>query len=71
MSVNPSKRFGIPVDVNKDYAVFELSEQYEIDSRDFLSKGRSTPYQGKRVYGKCVKTVINGGTVWKDVTIAK
>jgi len=71
MSVNPARRFGIPVDIEKDHSVFRLDGEYTIDGADFLSKGRSTPYLNKKVYGKCVKTVIDGGIVWKDETIVK
>ena len=71
MSISPARRFGIKVDMKNDYSIFELSEEYTVNSNDFASKGRSTPYEGKRVYGKCVKTVIGGETVWKDATIVK
>ena len=71
MSISPARRFGIKVDMKNDYSIFELSEEYTVNSNDFASRGRSTPYEGKRVYGKCVKTVIGGETVWKDATIVK
>ena len=71
MSISPARRFGIKVDMKNDYSIFELSEEYTVNSNDFASKGRSTPYEGKRVYGKCVKTVIGGETVWKDATIVR
>ncbi len=63
MSVNPSKRFGI--DLGDDYAEWELDTEYEIHSRDFLSKGKSMPWEGRKVYGLCTKTVCNGKTVYE------
>ncbi len=63
MAVNPRERFGL---VNgKDYAVFDISEEYEINPEEFLSLGRATPFTGKKVFGKCVLTVSNGKVVYE------
>ena len=70
MSVKPAERFGIKVG-ESDLAVFELSNEYAIDANEFLSKGRSTPFDGYKVFGRCVKTILNGEEIWTDVTIAK
>ena len=66
MSVNPRKRFGIPV--GGDFTVFDVSEKYRIDPADFVSMGRSTPFEGREVYGKCILTVTGGKIVWQDST---
>lgn len=63
LAVNPRRRFGIPM--GNDHTVWDLSEKYVIDPNDFLSKGRSTPFEGYEVYGKCVLTVSDGKTVYK------
>ena len=65
LSVNPRKRFGIPL-TKEDYAVFEIGSEYTIDPKEFLSKGKSTPFVGERVYGKCLLTVCGGKTVWQE-----
>ncbi len=69
MSVNPAKRFGLDdalVDGGvADFAVFDLDEEYEINSKDFLSKGKSTPFNGYKVYGKCLLNVHGGEIVYK------
>ena len=62
MSVNPRKRFNISTDVG--YTVFSCEREYEINTDDFLSQGRSTPFEGKRVYGECLLTVYNGKAVY-------
>ena len=49
-----------------DFTVFDLEEKYEIDPKEFLSKGKSTPFAGKTVYGRCKMTVCNGKIVWED-----
>ena len=67
MSINPSKRFGITQ--NNDYSVWDLNAEYKIDPADFLSKGKSTPFTGMNVFGKCLLTVHNGKAVWLDSSI--
>ena len=62
MSDNPRKRFSLPL--GEDYSVWDLDEEYTIDPDKFLSKGRATPFEGKRVFGKCLATVRNGKLVW-------
>lgn len=64
MSINPRKRFGLPLD-SGDIAVFDLNAEYEIDPSAFLSKGKSTPFQGMRVFGKCMATFCGGDLVWR------
>ena len=58
MSEAPRARFDIDTDVG--FTVFDLEEEYEIDPSTFKSKGRATPFEGKKVYGKCLMTVYNG-----------
>ncbi|MBQ7408289.1 MAG: dihydroorotase [Clostridia bacterium] len=65
ISVNPRKRFAIEGDAG--FTVFDLNEQYTIDPAEFLSKGKSTPFEGERVYGKCILTVYNGKTVYTNI----
>ncbi len=62
--VNPRKRFNITSDVG--CAVYEVKTPYKINTKDFKSKGKSTPFAGETVYGKCVLTVYDGKAVHKD-----
>lgn len=62
MSSVPRKRFGIHD--TEDICVFDLNAKYKIDPGKFLSKGRSTPFEGKEVFGECVMTVHGGKAVW-------
>ena len=55
---NPRERFGIDVDAG--FTLFALDDKYKIDPDSFLSKGRSTPFEGHEVYGKCLLTVYGG-----------
>ncbi len=65
MSVNPRKRFNINDDVG--FTVFDLNAEYSIDPSEFLSKGKSTPFENERVFGKCLLTVYNGKIVYSDI----
>ncbi len=63
MSLRPRERFGITSDTG--FTVFKVDEEYEIDPEEFISKGKSTPFEGERVYGKCLLTVYDGKIVYK------
>ena len=68
MSVKPRERFGIESDVG--FTVFDLSAEYEINPDDFLSMGKSTPFNGVKVTGKCLATVYNGKVVYESEALA-
>ena len=63
MSFKPKERFGI--DTNNDFVVFDISEAYKIDPKNFLSMGRATPFAGREVFGRCLLTVHNEKVVYK------
>ena len=60
----PRKRFGIPLKEG-DYSIWDLEAEYEIDPETFVSKGHATPFAGWKVFGKCLKTVCGGKTVFE------
>ena len=64
MSTAPRRRFRLP-EAGSDKAVFQVDEPYVIDSSQFISKGHSTPFDGWEVYGRCVRTVYKGKTIYK------
>ena len=69
MSIAPANRFGMESGIktgNKaDLCVFDLDEEYTINSDNFVSMGKATPFEGEKVQGKCVLTVCNGKIVYK------
>jgi len=67
MSENPRRRFGLTGDPG--FTVFELSEEYEINPDEFLSMGRATPFEGWRVRGRCLATVLDGKAVYVNEII--
>lgn len=52
MSINPAARFSIPDDGKR--AVFRIGSGYTVDPERFLSKGRSTPFEGREVFARCL-----------------
>ncbi|MBR6698039.1 MAG: dihydroorotase [Lachnospiraceae bacterium] len=69
MSTNPAKIIGIDkgnLAVGKvaDIVVFDINEQYEINSDTFKSMGKNTPFNGRKVYGKVLYTIVNGKVVY-------
>ena len=69
LSTRPRARFGIDSDVG--FTVFDLGCEYTVDPEKFLSKGRSTPYKGARVFGKCLATVYSGRAVYLNEDLIK
>ena len=62
MSVNPRKRFHIK---DSGICVYDLGKEYAIDPNKFETKGRSTPFSGRKVYGENIMTVIGGKIAWR------
>ena len=63
LSLNPRKRFGISI--GSDYTVWNLSKEFTVDPAEFLSKGKSTPFDGWKLKGECLLTVCDGKVVYK------
>ncbi len=70
LNLSAQKRFGIGSPLydgcKADFTVFNLDEKYIIDPKDFLSKGKSTPFEGFEVFGKCKLTTVGGKIIWQD-----
>ena len=70
MSEAPAKRFGLKTGISAgqpaDLCVFDLDKEYVINSADFVSMGKATPFEGKKVKGKCVLTVCGGKIMYKE-----
>ncbi|MCR4718308.1 MAG: dihydroorotase [Firmicutes bacterium] len=62
LSTNPKRRFEIK-DKNS-FSIWDLSYKSKIDSTDFFSKGKSTPFENETVYGRCILTVSNGKPIY-------
>ena len=71
MSTAPAKRFGleggeIKVGEKANFCVFDLEKEYIINSAEFLSMGKATPFEGKKVFGRSKMNIIGGIKVWQE-----
>ena len=71
MATAPARRFGTGEGIIRDggtadLCVYDLEKEYEIDPETFKSKGRSTPFKGMKVQGKCIMTVKKGKVIWTE-----
>ena len=68
MSENPRRIFrlggAMQVGERADIAVFDVTKPYIIDTAEFLSMGKATPFEGEEVYGRCMLTLFGGEKVW-------
>lgn len=64
MHDNPMARFGIgnnlEIGERADFTVFDLSEEYTVVPENFATLGRSTPFEGKNLFGTCKMTAVSG-----------
>lgn len=71
MNTNPRKIFEIGTEIKvgekADLTVYDLNEEYDIDSNTFISMGKATPFDGTHVFGKCKMTICNGEVVYSEM----
>ncbi|TLS35265.1 dihydroorotase [Pseudalkalibacillus caeni] len=70
MTVKPAETFGLKMGEIKegypaDLTIVDLKEQREINPKEFLSKGKNTPFTGWECKGWPVQTMVEGEIVWK------
>jgi len=68
MSVNPKNRFFKGLN-SCDFCLFDLNEKYKVNSSEFVSKGKSTPFEDFEVYGKCKLLICDGVVKYDKLTI--
>ena len=71
MSVQPAKLYGLDAGSLKpgckaDITILDLDKEWDIDSSQFYTRGKFTPFEGKKCRGKAVATIVGGKIVMKD-----
>lgn len=66
MSVNPVKRFPLPSGY-ADFSVFDLDDTFIVNPDNFISLGASTPFEGEKLFGKCLLTIREGKIVYRNI----
>jgi len=69
MAYNPAQIFKldageIKVGQAADFTILNLTNEYEIKTSDFLSKGKNSPFMGQQVYGQAEQTYVDGQQVY-------
>ena len=66
MAETPRRIFGIAGGIKPgdraDLTIVDFDQSYIVDPEKFLSKGKSTPFEGQRLYG-VVKATISSGKI--------
>lgn len=70
MSKNPAEILRmnkgiISVGKDGDMVLVDLDKKVVVDSNDFVSKGKNTPFEGREYYGEVVMTIKGGKVVYK------
>src|SRR5205807_599933 len=72
-SSNVATRFDLPpekgriaVGADADLALMDLRQTSEVKSHDLFYRHRHSPYIGRALTGKVVRTMLRGQTVFKD-----
>lgn len=71
MSKKPAEMLGlnkgvISVGFDGDVVLVNLEKKFSINSNDFVSKGKNTPFEKSSVYGKVVTTIKSGKIVFDN-----
>lgn len=69
MSTTPAKVLGIDkghlsVGAVADIAIVDIDTEYAINSDEFVSMGKNTPFNNYKVYGRINKTIVSGKVVY-------
>ncbi len=72
-SFNVAERFNLPktkgrieIGADADFALVNLLEEFEVRTQDLFYRHRQTPYAGRKLRGKIVRTILRGKTIFLD-----
>lgn len=70
MSCNPSKLLGLNKGViakgrDSDLTVVDIDSEFIVDRNQFISKGKNTPFHGKKLWGEILMTISKGKVVYE------
>lgn len=72
MSKNPGEilklnKGKIEIGYEGDFVILDLKEKYTVNSKNFESKGKNTPFDGMELYGTVLKTIKGGKVVYEQL----
>jgi dihydroorotase len=71
LTAGPARAFGLAAGTlgrgaAADVAVLDPAAEWVLDPARLHSKGRNTPWKGKRLVGRCVYTIVGGRIVHEE-----
>ena len=71
MSASPAALLGLDkgtleVGRDADLVIFDPDQEWIIDKNQFISKGRNTPFHGRKVQGKVKYTISQGNIIYQE-----
>lgn len=72
MSVNPATILKLPkgtlrAGADADLTIIDLDKTWAVDKSKFASRGRNTPFDGRRMKGKAVMTIMGGTVTYSEI----
>lgn len=76
MATAPAKLLRLPLGTlaegqAADITVFDPNQEWTVDSKQFYTRGKATPFDGKTLKGKAVATIVKGQLVMKNGEVLK
>ena len=67
---NPAKILGkncgkLEVGRDADFIIADIAEEWTVDRKEFVSKGKNTPFDGRTVHGRVLETYVGGKRIYK------
>lgn len=71
MSYNPARilkleKGVVEVGATADLVIFDPNREWIVDPEQFRSKGKNTPFTGKKLFGKVTVTIVDGEIVYEE-----
>jgi dihydroorotase len=71
LSTQPARVLGIgrgtlEVGAPADIVIFDPEREWTLSADTMATKSRNTPFDGWKLKGKAIRTLVGGATVWED-----
>ncbi len=61
LAKNPQERFNIK---DNGFSIWDLSDEYVVDPKNFISLGKATPFKGDKLFAQCLITVKDDNVIY-------
>jgi dihydroorotase len=76
MTIAPAKIIGVDkgrlsIGADADIAIFDIDKEWTVDAKKFFSKGKNSPFIGKKLTGKAIHTIVGGKIRYSEGEIVR